>query len=75
MLNLHRREVNIRTAKAMAKPFNKLRAKMTPAARQRSVAHARELIAATPLHEPRQVMHKFSAVVKERHRNRGSTKL
>ena len=40
----------------MAKPFNKLRAKMAPAARQRSATRARELIAAMPLHELRQAM-------------------
>ena len=40
----------------MAKPFSKLRAKMTPAARQRSGVRARELIVAMPLHELRQAM-------------------
>ena len=40
----------------MAKPFNKLRARMVPAARRRSAARARELIAAMPLHELRQAM-------------------
>jgi DNA-binding XRE family transcriptional regulator len=40
----------------MAKSFSKLRAKMAPAARRRSAARARELIAAMPLHELRQAM-------------------
>jgi len=40
----------------MAKPFNRLRAKMSPAARQRSAARSREMLAAMPLHELRQAM-------------------
>jgi DNA-binding transcriptional regulator YiaG len=40
----------------MAKSFSRLRAKMTPTARQRSAARAREMMASMPLHELRQAM-------------------
>jgi transcriptional regulator with XRE-family HTH domain len=40
----------------MAKPYKKLRAKMPLAARRRSAARAREMMAAMALHELRQAM-------------------